>query len=200
MSRTTHAYEAPDLSALAKSLKRELEARADKPGHVELLNMLTRAVGFRNYQHFKSSRAAEERLSRPVAVEPEPPVDFRRVELTARCFAGTDVLVRWPGKLNQQQLALWVMWSYLPAGEDLAEKTVNAVLARHNGFGDHVLLRRELVNMGLVTRTQDCRLYRRVEKRPPAEARALIRLVMAAEISPKPERPGRPGRNVPLVR
>ena len=177
MSKTTHAFAAPDLSALAKNLKRELEARADLPGHVELLNMLTRAVGFRNYQHFKASRAAEDRLAHPVVVDAEPAVDFRRVELTARCFAGTDILVRWPGKLNQQQLALWVLWSFLSAGEDMPEKAVNAVLMRHNGFGDHVLIRRELVNMGLLTRTRDCRLYRRVEKRPPPEARELIRWV-----------------------
>ena len=45
MSRMTHANAAPDLSALAKNLKRELDARAALPGHVELLNMLTRAVG-----------------------------------------------------------------------------------------------------------------------------------------------------------
>lgn len=177
MSKTTHAFSAPDLSALAKNLKRELEARTQVPGHVELLNMLTRAVGFRNYQHFKASRAAEDRLANPPVIEVEPAVDFRRVELTARCFAGTDRLIRWPGKLNQQQLSLWVMWSYLPASQDLVEKEVNAVLMRHNDFGDHVLLRRELVNMGLLTRTRDCRLYRRVEKRPPPEARALIRLV-----------------------
>lgn len=177
MSRTTLAYEAPDLSALAKNLKRELEARAEMPGHVELLNMLTRAVGYRNYQHFKASRASQERLANPAVDEVVAAVDFRRVELTARCFAGTDVLVRWPGKLNQQQLALWVLWSFLPAGEEVPEKAVNAVLMRHNGFGDHVLIRRELVNMGLLTRTPDCRLYRRVEKRPPPEARELIRLV-----------------------
>jgi hypothetical protein len=177
MSRTTHAYAAPDLSALAKNLKRELEARADLPGHVELLNMLTRAVGYRNYQHFKASRGAEERLANPPVAVSEAVVDYRRVELTARCFAGTDILVRWPGKFNQQQLALWVLWSFLPAGEETQEKAVNAVLMRHNGFGDHVLIRRELVNMGLMTRTPDCRLYRRVEKRPPPEARELIRLI-----------------------
>lgn len=177
MSRTSHAYSAPDLSALAKTLKRELEARAQVPGHVELLNMLTRAVGYRNYQHFKASRAAEDRLANPPTIEAEPGVDFRRVELTARCFAGTDILMRWPGKLNQQQLALWVLWSFLPAGEEMPEKTVNEVLSRHNGFSDHVLIRRELVNMGLLSRTRDCRLYRRMEKRPPPEARELIRLV-----------------------
>lgn len=177
MSRTTHAYAAPDLSALAKNLKRELEARADMPGHVELLNILTRAVGYRNYQHFKASRGAEERLANPPVAVSEAVVDYRRVELTARCFAGTDILVRWPGKFNQQQLALWVLWCFLPAGEEAPEKAVNAVLMRHNGFGDHVLIRRELVNMGLMTRTPDCRLYRRVEKRPPPEARELIRLI-----------------------
>jgi hypothetical protein len=181
MTKTLHAFAAPDLSALAKHLKRELEARADLPGHVELLNMLTRAVGYRNYQHFKASLAAENRLANPPTLQAEPAPDFRRVELTARCFAGTDVLVRWPGKLNQQQLALWVLWSFLPAGEDMPEKAVNAVLTRHNGFADHVLIRRELVNMGLLTRTRDCRLYRRVEKRPPPEARELIRIVTGRE-------------------
>ncbi|CAH0339925.1 DUF2087 domain-containing protein [Rhizobium sp. CECT 9324] len=179
MSRIIQAYEAPDLSALARILKRELDARDEKPGHVEILNMLAKAAGFRNYQHLKASRAAKERLSNPVLPEPEPAVDFRRVELAARCFAGTDCLVRWPGKLSLQQLALWVLWSFIPAGGDMPEKSINDVLKRHNGFGDHVLLRRELVNMGLMTRTRDCRLYRRVEKKPPPDARQLIRLVTA---------------------
>ena len=181
MSREVLAFEAPDLSALARVLKREIDARPEKPGHVEILNMLAKAIGFRNYQHLKASRAAKERLANPAPPEPMIEVDYRRVELTARSFAGTDVLQRWPGKYNQQQLALWVMWSYLPAGEDMAEKTVNTVLARHNGFDDHVLLRRELVNMGLLSRTRDCRLYRRLEKKPPPEAMALIRLVRRAE-------------------
>eukprot|EP01035_Chromulina_nebulosa_P014682 gene14682-19428_t len=107
MSREIFAYQAPDLSALARILKREIDARPEKPGHVEILNMLARAAGFRNYQHLKASRDAKERLANPVKPEPEPEVDYRRVELTARCFGGTDVLVRWPGKFNQQQLALW---------------------------------------------------------------------------------------------
>jgi hypothetical protein len=177
MSRIIHAYEAPDLSALARILKREIDARDEKPGHVEILNILARAAGFRNYQHLKASRAAEDRLARPFVPEPEPAVDFRRVELAARCFAGTDVLIRWPGKLSLQQLAVWVMWSFVPAAKDLSEKAVNEILMRHNGFSDHVLLRRELVNMGLMTRTRDCRLYRRVERKPPPDARELIRLV-----------------------
>lgn len=180
MSRIIHTYEAPDLSALARVLKREIDARAEKPGHVEILNILAKAAGFRNYQHLKASRAAEERLANPGLPEPEPAVDYRRVELAARCFAGTDILVRWPGKLSLQRLAVWVMWSFIPAGGEMPEMTVNEILKGHNGFNDHVLLRRELVNMGLVTRTRDCRLYRRVEQKPPPDARELIRLVTAA--------------------
>jgi len=40
MSRITHAYQAPDLSALAKSLKRGRDARTDPPGPVEILQLL----------------------------------------------------------------------------------------------------------------------------------------------------------------
>lgn len=173
MSRIIHAYQAPDLSALAKTLKRELDARTDPPGHVEILNMLSRAAGFRNYQHLKASRAAEARLSAPPS--PEPQVDFRRVEAAARCFDATGVLLRWPGKTHLQQLCLWKLWSFFPSEEELNEKAVNALLKRHHAFGDHALIRREMVNLRLLSRTPDCRLYRRVERRPPPDALALIR-------------------------
>lgn len=105
MSRIIHTYEAPDLSALARTIKRELEGRSETPGHVEILNILSRAAGFRNYQHLKASRAAEIRLA--TVPEPQPEVDFRRVEIAARCFDVKDVLLRWPGKTNLQALCLW---------------------------------------------------------------------------------------------
>jgi len=44
---------------------------------------------------------------------------------------------------------------------------------RHGG-GDHAILRRSLCDGGLVSRTRDGRVYRRVERRPPPEAAALI--------------------------
>ncbi|MGV8936227.1 MAG: DUF2087 domain-containing protein [Allorhizobium sp.] len=177
MSRLFHSYTAPDVSALARLLKRELDGRTSQPGHstlghVELLNILARAAGFRNYQHMIASRAAEQRL------HAEPPaedvVDYRRVEAAARCFDG-DILTRWPAKTSQQQLCLWRLWSLFPAGSDLSEPQVNACLKQHHRFGDHVLLRREMVNQRLLSRPPDCSLYRRIERRPPADALALIR-------------------------
>lgn len=173
MSRIIHTYEAPDLSALARTIKRELDARSETPGHVEILNILSRAAGFRNYQHLKASRAAETRLAAPQ--EPQEQVDFRRVETAARCFDGDDVLLRWPGKTNLQALCLWKLWSFFPAEEEMTEQQVNDLLKRHHAFGDHVLIRREMVNMRLLSRTADCRSYRRVERRPPPDALALIR-------------------------
>lgn len=173
MSRTIHTYEAPDLSALARTIKRELEARSETPGHVEILNILSRAAGFRNYQHLKASRAAETRLVAPQA--PQEQVDFRRVETAARCFDANDVLLRWPGKTNLQALCLWKLWSFFPAEVEMTELQVNDLLKRHHAFGDHALIRREMVNMRLLSRTADCRSYRRVERRPPPDALALIR-------------------------
>lgn len=177
MSRLFHSYAAPDMSALARLLKRELDGRTSAPGHsnlshVELLNILARAAGFRNYQQMIASRAAEQRL------QAEPPaeeaVDYRRVEAAARCFDG-DVLARWPAKTSQQQLCLWRLWSLFPSGTDLSEPQVNAFLKRHHRFGDHVLLRREMIDRRLLSRTPDCSRYRRIERRPPPDALALIR-------------------------
>jgi hypothetical protein len=59
----------------------------------------------------------------------------------------------------------------------LAEKDVNALLNEAHHFGDAALLRRHLVDFGLVTRNSDCTNYRRQQKRPPPEARELIRRI-----------------------
>jgi hypothetical protein len=62
----------------------------------------------------------------------------------------------------------------LPSRRDLSEAEVNDVLEAGSTFGDHVLLRRSLIDHGLASRTPDGRCYRRTEVRPPPEARALI--------------------------
>ena len=176
MSRTVFPFLADDMSALARSLKRELDASTDRPGHVDLLNMLARGAGYRNFQHFRAQGAAAERLAHPRPPEPEEPVDLVRIERAARHFADS-VLVRWPSKRGLQILCVWVVWSRLPAGEDLTEKQVNALITAEHTFGDYALIRRDLVDIGLLGRTQDGRRYWRIESRPPADARALIRHV-----------------------
>ncbi|EGY25016.1 F0F1 ATP synthase subunit alpha [Desulfovibrio sp. A2] len=145
--------------------------------HVQLLNMLVRAVGYRNFQHYRAQFAAQERLERLAAPEPtapEEPVDLRRVERAARHFGPDGLLARWPGKVSLQRLCLWWVWSRLPAGQELTGTQMDDALRACHHFGDHALLRRWLCDLGMATRTPDGRQYRRVEQRPPQEALALL--------------------------
>jgi len=145
--------------------------------HVQLLNMLVRAVGYRNFQHYRAQFTARERLERLAAPEPaapEAPVDLRRVERAARHFGPDGLLARWPGKVSLQRLCLWWVWSRLPAQQELTGTQMDDALRACHHFGDHALLRRWLCDLGMATRTPDGRQYRRVEQRPPQEALALL--------------------------
>ncbi|WP_230531927.1 DUF2087 domain-containing protein [Microvirga roseola] len=173
MSRTILPFHANDISAVARSLRQQLAERDAMPGHLELLNMLARSIGHRNFQQLRAQLAAE-RTMNPPAPEAEP-VDPRRIERLARCFDAEGRLQRWPGKWSEQSIALWVLWSRLPAKENLSEAQVNERLKALHGFGDHALLRRELCDLGLMERTRDGRVYRRVEWPVPAEAVAMLR-------------------------
>ncbi|ACB96516.1 DUF2087 domain-containing protein [Beijerinckia indica] len=182
MSRSVFTFIAHDVSAFARLLNRELEACDGKPGHVQLLNMLTRSAGYRNYQHFRAQFEAEDRLRLPTPV-PEL-IDHLRVERVIRHFDEAGALIRWPSKTNQQELCLWALWSRIPAAQSFKEMQINEILQAHHQFGDHALLRRELVNYKLIWRTPDCRTYRRIERRPPPDALAIIRHLNARWTDP----------------
>lgn len=172
VSRQRLPYHAPDISALAKSLARQLDDSPERPGHVELLNLLARAVGFRNYQALRASHQAEARLAREA--EPEVVVDFRRVEQWRRYFDDAGCLQRWPKKHSHRDACLWVLWSRLPARQRWSERELNERLRAQERLGDHLLLRRALVDGGWLARTDDGGEYRRIERRPPAELGALL--------------------------
>lgn len=173
MSKHVHSLVIADLSSFAKHLRDQIAARDDAPGHVEMLNMLTRAAGFRNYQHFK---AVDD--DRPAA----EPVDLQLVEKVSRHFDVDGVLVRWPARNRQQPLCLWVLWSRMEPGRDYSDRENTELLNAWAGFGDHALLRRAMVDMGYVTRTPDGRTYRRIEQKPPAELSALLKKISLAKV------------------
>lgn len=175
MSRTRFPLMAEDISAFARTLSRELAASDTPPGHLSLLNMLARSSGFRNFQHLRAAHAAGERLA-ATPLPPEP-VDHDLVERAARQFGPEGRLRQWPSRHGIQTLCLWVLWSRLPAGLEMNENQVNAKLNANHDFGDPAILRRSLFGMGLVTRERDGSGYRRQERRPPPEVRALIRLL-----------------------
>jgi hypothetical protein len=179
MTRTTIPFHAGDISSLARTLRTQLIARDSVPGHVELLNILARAVGRRNFQQLR----AEPRDGAPPileASEPAPtPVDLRRIERVRRCFGPDGRLSRWPAKRDDQVLALWGLWAQIPSRRDFTEQEISQILRGLHDFGDHALLRRELFESRLVSRTPDCRAYRRIEQPPPNDAAELIRQVKA---------------------
>ncbi|UTD26391.1 hypothetical protein DB459_05110 [Bradyrhizobium sp. WD16] len=173
MSRHLIPFTVGDTSALARSLRAQLAGREAQPSHVELLNILARAAGFRNFQHFRASHEAEGRLQ---SDRPAPaPIDHTRIERMLRCFDPQSRLVRWPARRSDQDGCLWVLWSGFAAGQSFTERQINASLRERHLFGDHALLRRALIGHGLMTRKPDGSDYRRVEHKPPAEALTLIR-------------------------
>jgi len=162
-----------DISALARSLNHQISGNDHAPTHVEMLNMLARSAGFRNFQHFRAQAAAQAALTAPDT--PSAQVDYVEVKRLARYFDGKGRLIQWPGKLSQRIPCLWVLWSRLPARQPLSEHQLNQMLQANHLFADPALLRRELYDQGLVSRTPDCREYRRIEKRPSEQVLALIR-------------------------
>ncbi|MCH7342233.1 DUF2087 domain-containing protein [Pelomonas sp. CA6] len=178
-----------DLSVFARRLARALAEHAAQDlapaGHVQLQNLIARAAGFRNLQALKAAAPpALPRLCEPDAtVAPdgghEAPASAvaalsDNARRTLKQFDAQGRLLRWPTKYTVQRMAMWVLWTRFDAKRTYTEAEVNAVLRAANGFGDHVTLRRELINHRLMTRASDCSAYRKLPARPDDEVRALL--------------------------
>ena len=177
MTRSLVPLAAPDVSALAKNLKSFLDERhgAGKapPTHVELLNLLARAAGRRNFATLKAAAVAM-----PAPAGPSGSIDLGTLSPTVRKallqFDDARRLVRLPGKLSVQQMAMWALWTRFAVRRSYTEKEVNAILNAHHTFGDQATLRRELVNMKLLGRLDDCSKYWKQARRPDPEVRAFL--------------------------
>lgn len=174
MSRTAIPFAVGDMSALARFLQNQLGQSQEPPGHVSLLNMLARAAGFQNFQHFRSQTDQEDHLADIPIFQP---VDAKKIERLTRYYDATGRLIRWPPKESHRQICLWALWSHLPPRQTLSEKAINAVIEENHLFGDYALLRREMVVRSMLWRTRDGREYRRIEGAPPPEASSLIRIL-----------------------
>lgn len=187
MTRSSIPFATPDLSAFAKSLKGFLHERHDAgkppPSHVELLNLLARAAGLRNFATLKA--VVQAAPVRPSAPEPagsqavkDAAIDLHTLSPTVRKtllqFDESRRLVRLPNKLSVQQLAMWALWTQFDARRSYTEREVNAIVNAHHTFGDQATLRRELVNMKLLGRLPDCSKYWKEPHRPDAEVRSFL--------------------------
>lgn len=185
MTRELTPLHAADLSAFAKQLRTALSTRLDSgaglPGHVEMLNLLARAAGHRNVQALRSAVAL-----RPAAAAtaprwhgPKHPTLTPAADRVLRLFDERGRLLRWPHKRAEQVLALWCLWLPFDGKRRYSEREVNEVINAHHAFGDHCLLRRELVQAQLLTRTPGGEQYRKLPGRPSEETAALLRAVRA---------------------
>lgn len=183
MSRLPLSLAVPDASLFAKSLGQALKTRhatgSPPPGHVELLNLMARALGHRNLQSLQAATASTPPRplpTPPMAAEdrPPPPPLSDNARKALQQFDSRGRLLRWPHKFSVQKLAMWVLWTLFDGRRVYTEREVNEVLKAANAFGDHVTLRRELVNHQLLTRKSDCSEYRKLPARPDDETRALL--------------------------
>lgn len=181
MSRTAVPLQVADLSPFAKSLRQSLAghltAHEGAPSHVELLNMLAKAAGFANYQHLRADAEAADRLT--AATAPAPRADTELVARTARYFDSEGQLTSWPSRFAVQTLSQWVFWSRIPRGNVYTEREISEAIKAWHRFGDHAIIRRAMVDAGMLERRNGGREYRRVERMPPPELEPLLRHLAA---------------------
>lgn len=172
MTGTPIPLRVDDMTSFTRALARQLGQAS--PSHLSLMNMLAHAAGFQNLQHLRASEAAQRRLAR---VEADGPGDARLIERALHQFDAEGRLRGWPARRAVQTLALWGLWACFPAGVSLCERQVNALLQPEHMFGDPATLRRTMISCGMLTRQAGGSDYRRVGRAPPAEAKALIRML-----------------------
>lgn len=178
-----------DLSSFTKALRRDLGEHLQAhpgsvPSHVQLLNMLARAAGHRNVQALKAQAAAIPVVppAVPTTAPPAPAEPPRLSAHAAKALTQFDEhgrLSRWPYKFSVQRLAMWGLWLRFDTGRTYTEREVNEILKAWTTYGDHVTPRRELVEMGLLGRKDDCSAYWKQPQRPTDEVRALLQALRA---------------------
>ncbi len=176
MTRSVIPFTVPDLSGFARALRRSLSdhlaEHAGLPAHQALLNHIARAAGHRNLQALQVQIPRSVRTAK--AMSPAPAALSAAATKALGSFDDHGRMSRWPHKYSVQRLALWVMWMQFESRRAYSEREVNAVLKAWHTWGDHVTLRRELINDRLLTRKSDGSVYRKLPARPGDEARALM--------------------------
>ncbi len=191
MSKELFSLQIADVSAFARTLGQALHQRhsskPEPPGQVELLNLIARTQGQRNWSALRLALRNRPSVAPPVAPPQVLPAALPDDSATAAALPLSDNarkalaqfdqrgrLMRWPVKYSVQKLVMWVLWTRFDAKRSYTEPEVNAILKAANLFFDHATLRRELINHRLMSRQSDCTDYRKLPVRPDDETRALL--------------------------
>ena len=180
-SPTPVALRVADVSAFCKSLRQQLVAKtgAELPSHLAMLNLIAKSAGYRNFQSLRADATAvtPHQTPEPITL----PRDANLTKAVLRALGHFDThgrMMRFPLQLSIRQIALLALWCRLPAKRDLTEAEVNAYIAQFHTFADNATLRRELVNMKLLWRTKDGRVYRKLAAQTSADGQSFIKALM----------------------
>ncbi len=97
---------------------------------------------------------------------PDDPVKElrRRTRLLSRLLDDTGRIRRWPKRRWERQLVLDYVVEHFTPGEVMSERELGAALHRIHSFNDAALLRRMLVDLGMLERRRDGSAYWRPEE------------------------------------
>ncbi|MEP2784096.1 MAG: DUF2087 domain-containing protein [Pseudoruegeria sp.] len=172
MSRDAMPLYIDDLSSFAKALRQNLSEKESLPGHSAFLTQIAKAAGARNYQHLRA-----------IAPQSDTSEDVVRA---MRYFDDYGQMSQWPAQTKIQGLCLWPFWARIKPRFELTEQEINTILKQGCGFGDHVLMRRSLIDHKLMKRQNDGSKYIRIEQIPSADALAMIRGLPNIPVHRKP--------------
>jgi hypothetical protein len=179
-SRDRVPFSTTDLSQFARGLATELAKTAAPPSHLSLLNMIARAAGHANYQTLRArstTQALKAVESTASTVAASALSDHARKALGH--FDTQGRLLRWPTKFAVQRVTLWGLWMQITAKRTYTEREITDLLSQLNGFNDPVTLRRELINMKMMSRKADCSAYWKEPVRAPEDAIAFMQALRA---------------------
>ena len=72
MSKSLTPFSCDDISALAKSLRKQLQQHESFPSHVEMLNILAKASGLQNFQQLRQQHVEQLLSEQPELSVPIP--------------------------------------------------------------------------------------------------------------------------------
>jgi hypothetical protein len=156
MSRISVRLDITDLSRFAKSLSKQWPE--SKPTHLSLMNLLAKSAGYKNFQHLKAQ-------SESTTQSPLTPNEKR----WSRLISAVGCLIRWPSKRKDQLAVLWRIYDALPEFDRWEYRQLDGWIKDQIEFGDHVLVRREMVELEMIGRTDDGRMYWKVKQEMPEE-------------------------------
>ena len=79
-------------------------------------------------------------------------------------------VTRCPKKFGQRLSVVAYVGQFFESDRVYTELEINDIIRSKIAFSDYVLVRRELVDFGFLTRSADCREYRRAAELPTVES------------------------------